>query len=210
MKRLPKISIGILLGLILVYLSIDVQKLDHYKAKNQPKAFNAEHYAAKVWKEEIPEILANAPDITELIRNLESRKEHTLTKYGHKLGISKTCYFTVKGNARVVSIDEENLQLQLEDGRKVLLATSFIFGNAIRDGLGVVSVDDFLNMTDFNNVSIALNNRVKTQVIPDIKKSVKVGDQVVFAGALALNETTPDLQNIRLIPLTLSVTHGKQ
>ncbi len=108
-----------------------------------------------------------------------------------------------KGEGVVDSVMEESLRIDIGQNNKIQLATSFIFGNAVRDASGAVNIDDFINMTDFNNVSVALNKLVKEKVANDLKNSAKPGTKLQFAGAIEVNEENTDLNAIRVIPVAV-------
>lgn len=111
----------------------------------------------------------------------------------------------VKGVGTLESEDDEALWIKVEDDRHIQLATSFIFGNAVREGSGVVNIDDFINMTDFNNVSVALNKKVKTEIIPVLKNILLPGQKLSFAGVFEFNEDNGSLTEIRIIPVSVTI-----
>ncbi len=91
-------------------------------------------------------------------------------------------------------------------GTELKIATGFIFGNAVREGSGKVNIDDFLNMTDFNNVSIAINKMVKENVASVLKRSASPGMKLEFAGAFELNEENISIEDLRVIPVSARLT----
>jgi len=201
---------GIVAVIIILLLSFDVKKLDEYKASHSVKAFSATDYALDVWENKMPVVIKEAPEIISLIDMLETDRETAFESFGRKLGISSTWYFMARGEGIIDSIEDEFLLVDLNGNLHLQVATSFIFGNAVRDGSGEVDIDDFVNMTDFNNVSVALNNLVKEQVIPGLKKSASPGMKLDFAGAFELNEKTVDLNAIRVIPVLARLSDGEQ
>lgn len=205
MSRMIKYISGIIVALLVIYFSIDIQKLDEYKASNKVEIFDAETYADNVWENELPKASKSAVEVTELMDQLEKNPDSVYAQHGKKLGISLTWYFLVKGEGTIRSIGEEALVIQLNNGKQIRLATSFIFGNAVREGSGVVNIDDFINMTDFNNVSVALNKKVKEDVIPNLRQGLKSGESIEFVGAVEINEESPDLDKIRVIPISVKL-----
>ena len=112
-----------------------------------------------------------------------------------------------KGEGVVDSVGEESLLVNIGDDKKIQLATSFIFGNAVRDASGAVNIDDFINMTDFNNVSVALNKLVKDEIAGELKSPAKPGMKLGFAGAFEINEENTDINSIRVIPVSVEITN---
>lgn len=203
MKKPIKYILGILVILVVLFFSFRIEKLDEYKAAKSIKVFDAADYAQDVWLNKIPAVINDAPEIGSLLELLKTNKEKAFEDFGKKLGISKTWYFMAKGEGVVDSVMEESLRIDIGQNNKIQLATSFIFGNAVRDASGAVNIDDFINMTDFNNVSVALNKLVKEKVANDLKNSAKPGTKLQFAGAIEVNEENTDLNAIRVIPVAV-------
>ena len=209
MKKFMKYILGTLAILLVLFFSLDIRKLDEYKLENDQTTFDAVTYTNEVWSNKIPVVSGKAPEITALITLLESDRERAFTESGKKLGISKTWYFMTRGKGSIDSVGNESVRIKLSDERHIQLAPAFIFGNAVREGSGVVSIDDFINMTDFNNVSVALNKKVKDEIIPVLKKNGVPGKQLEFAGAFEVNEESVDLKDITVIPVSVKFDHAE-
>lgn len=208
MNKIVKYSIGVLAIVAVVYFSLDIQKLDKYKAAYTDVKFNAMEFAQQFWDNELKDCINNATDVNAAILQLEVNPEVAFEKYGHKLGISKTYYLILKGTGIIESVEEEYLLVRIDEKMQVEVATDFIFGNAIRDGSGKVDINQFVNMTDFNNVSVALNKLAKEKVVARLKKSAKAGMQIEFTGATEMNEDNIDVTKIRVIPIAAKLTDG--
>lgn len=209
MKKFVKYGIVIVAVMVTIFLSLDIQKLDKYKALDTPGVFNAAAYAIEIWDNRLPNAINSTPNLIDLVKILEANPENAFENYGRKLGISNTYYFMASGEGIINSVDEENLVIVAEGGMQIRLATDFIFGNAVRDGSGIVDIDDFVNMTDFNNVSIELNNIIKGKVVPQLNEFAQPGMKVDFAGTFAINEKNVDINNIRVIPVSVSLSNGE-
>lgn len=208
MKKSIKTIMGIAALLLLLFLSLDIRKLDGYLAGQPAAAFDAATYAREVWDREMPTATREAPEIETIIGMLETDPENAFRESGRQLGISKTWYFMVRGRGFIDSVGEENLFVTLDSGERVRVATSFIFGNTVRDGSGAVDIDDFVNMTDFNNVSVALNRLVKDEVVSELMRWAGPGKTIKFAGAFEISEEHFDVPSIRIIPVTAEQTDG--
>ncbi len=203
MSKTLKYIVGIVVALLVIYFSVDIQKLDEYKALDKTETFDAEKYAANVWENELPKAFKSAVELTDLTDQLHKDPDHACSQHGKKLGISKTWYFLVKGEGIIRSIGDEAIVVQLKNGKQFRLATAFIFGNAVRESSGHVNIDDFINMTDFNNVSVALNKKVRDTIIPDLKRDAKTGANIEFAGAVEINEDQPNTSDLQVIPISV-------
>ena len=209
MKKPIKYSLWTLSILLILFLSLDIRKLDEVKANSTAEVFSAAVYAHDFFENELPPAVDEAPEILPLIEMLENVPQQAFENYGHKLGIAKTWYFMVKGEGVIESVGEENLVVNINPDFQTQIATAFIFGNAVRDGSGAVDIDEFLNMTDFNNVSIEINKIVKNEVVPSVKQNAEPGMLLEFAGAFEIREDNIDVQSIRIIPVALKLSDGK-
>ncbi len=208
MQKPIKYSLWTLAILLILFLSLDIRKLEEFKAENSAEVFNAKAYANDFFESKLPVAVEKAPEILPLVEMLENEPRQAFENYGQKLGIAKTWYFMVKGEGIIDSTGEENLYVTVGPDFQTRVATAFIFGNAIRDGSGAVDIDEFLNMTDFNNVSIEINNVVKNEVVPPVKMIAEPGMMLEFAGAFEIDEDEIDVQSIRIIPVALNLTDG--
>lgn len=209
MKKSVKYGIVIVAAVLIVIFSLDIQKLDKLNALGMPGDFNAAAYARDIWDYKMPIAINSAPYLISLVKILEADPKDAFENYGRKLGISNTYYFMANGEGIIESVDEENLVIVAEEGMQIQLATDFIFGNAVRDGSGTVDIDDFVNMTDFNNVSIELNNIVKGEIVPQLNELAQPGMKVDFTGTFAINEKDVDVHNIRVVPVSIELSNGK-
>jgi predicted lipoprotein len=209
MSKILKYVIGILAVVLLIYMSLDIQNLEKHRAASEPAGFNAADYAAKFWNDSLPVCIANSAQLGNVLELMNENPESAFLKYGHKLGISKTCYFLVMGKGVIEEVDPEYVVVTLNDKKKIKIATDFIFGNAVRDGSGKVNIDDFLNMTDFNKVSVAINKLVKEKVVSRLRNSAAAGKTMEFAGAFEISEENLDLSDVLIIPVSAKLSDGE-
>lgn len=208
MSKITKYSIGILATVLVIYLSLDIQNLKKHLAESNVAKFNATDFAAKFWEESLPPSIAEAPQLVEILKQLNENPQKAFASNGKKLGISKTSYFMVNGKGKIEHVSNEYIVVSLDDKSNVKIATDFIYGNAVRDGSGKVNIDDFLNMTDFNNVSVAINKLVKEKVVSRLKKSAAVGQVLEFSGAFGISEENVDLAAILIYPVSVKLSDG--
>jgi predicted lipoprotein len=64
-------------------------------------------------------------------------------------------------------------------------------------------------MTDFNNVSVAINKLAKEKVVARLKKNGLRGKFVEFAGAMEIREENIDMTTLRIIPVLAKLSDGK-
>ena len=208
MTRVIKYGFGIVAGISLLYLSLDIQNLEEHRAANSTK-FDATDFAAKFWNESLPSCIAEAPQMVDVLKVLNENPQKAFKIYGKKLGISKTDYFMVSGKGLIEKVENEFIVLALDENTKIKIATDFIYGNAVRDGSGKVNINEFLNMTDFNAVSVAINKLVKEKVVSRLRKSAVVGKWFEFTGAFEISEENIDLSALLILPVSVQLSDGK-
>jgi predicted lipoprotein len=75
----------------------------------------------------------------------------------------------------------------------------------VRDGTGLLSVNDFPDSQDFNGISEALNHIIETRVQPKLREAAKVGVSVAFVGCAEVNEETADPRPLKVVPIQVDV-----
>jgi predicted lipoprotein len=209
MNKIHKYSLIVFAVLALIFFSLKIENLEKHKAANPEETFDPNVYAQNFWDEKIPQAGNSAVEVSEFLSLLYTTPDEAFSKYGHVLGISKTFYFMLRGKGVIESVEEEFLTVRTEKNELFLIATDFIFGNAVRDGSGLVSINEFLNMTDFNNVSVAINKLVKKNVVSKLKKTALPGMIIEFVGATEINEDEINTQDIRIIPVSVKLYNGE-
>ena len=204
-KKLLKYVLIIGLLILVGYKSIYIKKLDQHLAKNTIKQFDATSYANTYYSDLLPKANSSV-EVSTLLEQLKQNPKAAFEQYGRALGISNIKYFLTKGNAVVTAINESSIDVQLQDSSKqqVTIATEFVYGNAVRDASGLVDLKSFTSTSDLNNVSAAVNKKIREEILPPFKKVVQVGDSISFTGAIELNQKFPSLDHIEIVPITIS------
>lgn len=191
---------------LVAYNSVYVKPLDQVKAAGtaQASTFAADAYARTFWTTKLrPTAAMASTNLSTLLPLLKTDKEKAFSSYSHALGIGNIRYFLVRGEGTVTSAGDNTISVSLPTGETVQLATEFIFGNAARDASGIIKITDFDNTTDLNNVSAALNDIIREQVVPPLKAMATPGRKLSFVGALELNQAHPHLDALTLIPIAV-------
>ena len=208
MKKSLK-NAGLLLVLVFIaYNSVYFKSLKEVKGKKE--GINAPAYAEKFFHEQLLPLSDSAIQLTDLMGLLKANKEEAFHRYGHGMGIGSIRYFLVKGEGKVTAVEPNQVAIKLPSdtlGSPLKIATEFVFGNAIRDAAGKLSLTEFSNLSDVNNISMELNKIVRTQVLPPFKKTVSNGSNVRFYGAVELNQERLNLDEVEIIPIQLQVVN---
>jgi predicted lipoprotein len=168
-----------------------------------PQKFDAVAFVDGFWKDKLIPAAERAVPAAELAAAVEKDPEAARKKYGRSLGMSGSyCYF-VGGTGRVVVVEKNLVVVSVSDSQprlQVALKTGKIFGNAVRDGTGLLNVNDFANSQDFNGLSAALNDRIEREVLPALQNRAVSGATVQFAGCAEIKDEDSDLHPLRVVP----------
>lgn len=204
LKKMLKCGLTVIIVAFVIYNSVYFKKLSEVKAAAKA-TFDPVSYARNYMDKPLRHAASTAPEIDALISLLKVNPARAFKTDAHALNIGNTRFFMVQGQGVITNIDENDVYL-LTDGKQPLkIATEYIFGNALRDAPGVITVNDFTNSMDLNNVSAEVNKLVRSEVLPPFKSKAKTGDHISFAGAFELNQEHLNLNNIEIIPATLII-----
>lgn len=195
---------AVVIGLV-GYKSVYFKKLSDVKRTGNEK-FDAPAVAKRLWNEEMPAKIDSAIELPVLIKAIAGNKDEALKKYSNAMSIGNYRYAIIKTQATVVSVNEDDVALMLSLGDSTIpavLATEYIYGNAIRDASALVAVEDFTNSEDLNNLSEEMNKIIRKDVVPPFKRSVKKDDKITVVAAIELNEEHIRWPGLELIPLQL-------
>lgn len=207
MKKMIKYLLAVIVLGLLGYKSVYIKKLSTMK-KSGTEKFDAADFVQKKWAADMPAKLDAAAELPVLMKAMAADKEAALKQYTNAIDIGNYRYAIIKTQATVVGINEDDMQLalQLPDSTmNAVLATEYIYGNAVRDASAVVDIKDFTNSTDLNNISEEMNKILRTTVIPPFKAAVKKGDKLSIVAAIELNKEHIKWPGIELMPLRLQI-----
>lgn len=172
--------------------------------------FSASSYVAGIWSSRVlPAYRSRAVSAPVLISALSASPSGACTRYGNLAAQSSPCAFMVKGTGRVTSVTSALSGTQLvvdlppyngKDQLSVSVGPAFI-GTAVRDAFSAIKFTQFVNQVDYAEVGIALNDKVRTDVIDGKTFTGARGHTITFVGAT--EGTNP--KSIVVTPVQLSV-----
>lgn len=172
--------------------------------------FSASGYVAGIWSSRVlPAYRAKAVEAPTLISALASSPAKACAQYGNVPAQGSPCAFMIKGTGRVVSVTSalSGTQLVVDfppyDGKdEVSIAVGpALLGTAVRDALSFIKFTQFANQVDYADVGIALNDKVRSDVIAGRTFTGARGHTVTFLGATE----GVDPKGIVVTPVQLSV-----
>ncbi len=208
MSKGIKWGIGILLLVFTLYNSVYFKPLDEFKAAADNQKFSPESFARDLMQNKVPAV--KAFQAVEFYNRLQNDFDAFVEQNGKELGVSNYRYFMLSGEGEVIEVGEENVTVNLLglENTTMCIATDFIFGNTLRDASGLVSISDYANTMDFNNISVEMNRIVINEVIPPFVEQVAIGQMLSFKGALKVNIEERNWDDLRLIPVELTISNS--
>lgn len=202
----PVVTAAVLVaGLLVVYPPFRVVSRTAPAAMPAAAAgpFEPAAFAAKFWAGPLQAAATSAPEAGPLLRELGRDPAAALAR-ARRVGLGNAAYFLARGEGKVVAVERSRLLLEI-GGTTVALRTGPVFGNVVRDGCGLLDVNQAPGLAEFNAVSAELNRLVEERVQPALR-SVPVGAVLAFAGCAEAPEVLPDSGPVlTFIPLSAGV-----
>jgi predicted lipoprotein len=208
MKRFLPWFIALLLmsGLCWVFPPFRVRSLKVVREGQASQQFNAVEFVGRFWGEKLLPATENAAEVTQLIAVVASGPAKVREQFGRSVGVSSSYFLFVRGTGRVVSASDDSIGLSLQpegDTADIVVPLGMVFGNAVRDGTGLLDSSSYPNAQEFNDISAALNSMVETNVLPQLQQMAKVGQRIQFAGCVEVADEEADLKPLKLVPTTV-------
>ena len=170
--------------------------------------FNPTNFADLFWSEQLLPACGQSSDAGKVVATIAADPAKVRAQFGHTVGLGSSYFLFMQGTGHVVSADSDTIGLCLQTaGTNVEIAVplGFVFGNAVRDGTGLLDASRFPNAQQFNDISAALDHRVETQVLPEFQRLAAVGKTVRFAGCVEVADEDQDLKPLKLVPILVKV-----
>lgn len=174
------------------------------------KGFDQVAYVDSIWDSQVlPTALNNANDLPTVLTAIASNPDAAGGKYGHK-ELGAPYNFIVKSDGQVAVVDTTSrvgmitLKVTGYDGPDVVQVQvgPVIQGTSIRDGIGFIHFEQFLNQIEHALVAEELNNRVLKVVLKGIDPASLKGKNVTVYGIFTVGE---EIQKIVITPLKFDV-----
>jgi len=207
MTKTVKYVVFLIVILVSGYNSVYFKRLSELKT-SATGTFDVISFTKDFWDHELIPDVHQGVAMNELLQQLRKNPDKAFQDYSHALGIGNIKYFQVTGEGKVAAVDENYVALtDATDiaNQQIQLVTEFVYGNAVRDATGKLDINKFPNTMQLNLISAEINRKIREEVIPSFKTSVKKGDKVQFTGAIELNQKYLDLENIEVIPTSLAI-----
>jgi len=170
-----------------------------------PIDFDTLAAANRFWIEDLP--AAHADNATVIALAYQTDPSGAIKEHARFVGLGGAAYFFIKGEGKVVSYTHDAIRLVLagDPAPQIEIQIGPIFGNAVRDATGLLDVNRFPSLEDFNEIASDLNQRVESRVLPPLRARVTVGAHVIFTGCAEAGESAQGQQVLSVIPIKAEV-----
>ncbi len=206
-KAVPAlIVVCVLAALCWAFPPFHIRSVKQVKADLAGATFNPSNFVEKFWIEKLLPSASQAVEAEKVLAAIAANPQKVREQFGRTLGISSTYCLYLRGNGRVVSVTDDSIGLSLKgEGAAVDISVplGLVFGNALRDGTGLINSSTFPNAQEFNDISAGLNAVVETKVLPEFQKLATVGKRVQFVGCVEVADEETDLKPLKLVPVSV-------
>jgi len=189
----PWIVVGVIVvGLFVVYPPLKIANKSAPAASGSATntaAFDAVAFAGRFWSEELLPATSTATDAGTLLVALRADPAASAKTHAHRVGLGSAAYYFARGTGRITAVERSRLLVEI-GGETVAIRTGPVFGNAVRDGTGLLDVNQVPGLAEFNALSAEFNRLVEARVQPALKDAA-VGATVTFAGCAEAPESLP-------------------
>lgn len=217
MKRFvpPLIVLGLVGALLWRYPPVRFRRLAEVQAARAAAGFDAAAFARKFWDEQLIPAQENAANAVELVAAIRQDPQQARNQFGRSVGMSRSYFYFLRGAGTVLTNDKRRIAVDVEGADEaasdkeadVLLETSLIFGNSVRDATGLLDASGYSNLKDFNAIAQELNRLAEAEIERSLVKNAAVGSRVEFVGCAEVRSEPGDLRPLKVIPI--SVTLGR-
>jgi predicted lipoprotein len=195
-----------LAGLCWAFPPFHIRSLKAVRAAQMSAQFNATDFVGQFWREKLLPATGQAAEATKVSAAIAAGPQKVREQFGRTVGVSSSYFLFVRGAGRVVSADADNIGLALKaegNEAEIIVPLGLVFGNAVRDGPGLLNSSAYPNAQEFNDISAVLNRIVETNVLPQLQQIAMVGKRIQFAGCVEVGDEETDLKPLKLVPISV-------
>jgi predicted lipoprotein len=210
MKRAVCIAaVLILVGVVCKFCPlVHIAPLKRAETEKNSGAFDAAKFAEDFWSQKLLKSFDRAVDAKILIAAIQANPGDAQKKYAHSLSLGGGYFYYLRGEGRVLATNDSSLSVAINansTNAEVVLEAGMTFGNAVRDGTGLLNASDYPNLQDFNSISAELNKLVEAKVLPALRAQARVGSTISFIGCAEVDDETTDLNPLQVVPVQTEI-----
>jgi predicted lipoprotein len=199
----------VLAGLCWRFPLVHCVPLKAAQASKAAAAFDAPGFAADFWTRRLLPAARTAVPANVLLPAIQADPAAAKKQFARSVGLGTDYFYFVSGTGRVVAVADDAISLACTAGStnaEVALQTGLVFGDALRDGTGLLNVNDYPDSQNFNDLSAALDHLVETRVLPALRQQAKIGVSLSFTGCAEIDDEDTDLKPLKVIPVETSLS----
>ncbi|MBD5782487.1 DUF2291 family protein [Pelagicoccus sp. NFK12] len=174
-------------------------------SQSNAEVFDPTAFVETFWKGKLEPRFESATKVTVLVEALSDDLAGAVETYGIRQGDVGPAYFLTQGEATIVALKGRRATLAIGKSEVNLLIAPPVFGNTVRDGTGLLNLNDFPGLEEFNAVSATLNHKVETEVMQTLGGNLEVGTRLRFVGCGKAPSSLGDGPIAEFIPLFVEV-----
>jgi len=161
--------------------------------------------AERFWNEKLLSPGVRPLDVRPLVAALVQDPARAAEKYGRQAGVGGKTFFLASGIGHIASVDHRGAWIDVDgsESPRILLLTGPVFGNALRDVTGLLSLSDYRS-ADFEALSTALDRLAETRAQPALR-ALGAGASISFLAAGEIDDASQALPVFRLAPIRVEV-----
>ncbi len=198
------IAIAIIAFVCWLFPLFHVVPLKKAAAEKAAGKFDAITFAENFWAGKLLPAAGKSVSADVLLAAIQANPANAKTNFSHSVSLSDSYFYFLHGEGKIISVSDEAILIAVMENStnaEIALQTGLVFGDALRDGTGLLNASDYPNSQDFNDISAALNHIVETKVLPESRKQAKVGGKISFAGCAEVDDESSDLHPLKVIPI---------
>jgi len=198
------IAIVVIASVCWLFPLFHVVTLKTATAEKVAAKFDATAFAENFWTEKLLPAASKAVTADVLLAAIQAGPSNAKTNYSRSVGLSDSYFYFLRGAGKIIAVSDDSVSIAVAENStnaEVALQSGLIFGDAVRDGTGLLNASDYPNSQDFNDISAALNHIVETKILPKLREQAKVGAKISFAGCAEVDDESTDLKPLKVIPI---------
>lgn len=171
----------------------------------QQAAYDVDAFAEAFWTVTLEKGISKATPVDVLLGEISKGLDAARSAYGVGGEDGGVAYFFAKGEGRVQELKGRRATVQIGDRVVSLLIAPPVFGNTLRDGTGLLDVNEFPGLEEYNAVSSAFNLKVEKEIMPPLAESLQVGVRLSFVACAKVPSRIGDGPVLEFTPLQVEV-----
>jgi predicted lipoprotein len=151
-----------------------------------PKPLDVASYGAKTYPKVVAAIDKKAADIGTVAAAIKQDPDAAGKQYGTRTSAGGPFNFAVKGEGVAGKAEASLLPVKVKGLKDVTVNVAVgpaINGTSLRDAVGFINFNQFINQNDYADAGTAINDQVKAQVLKGVDGTSLKGKKVSFTGA---------------------------